>query len=113
MLPINTCLLSYEDPLGRRPFESWFNKLNPVAAAKVAVALTRLERGNVAHVKRVSGGVQELKIDHGPGYRVYFGREGRKVVILLAGATKKRQQADIRAARNRRKDHRERSRRDE
>lgn len=85
-------------PDGRSPFEGWFSGLDPVARAKVTVALSRLEQGNVSNVKSVGGGVLELRIDFGPGYRVYFGRDGRVLVILLSGGTKKRQQSDIAAA---------------
>lgn len=83
---------------GRHPFEDWFTALDPTARAKVTVALGRLEQGNVSNVKSVGGGVQELRIDFGPGYRVYFGRDGAVLVILLTGGTKKRQQNDIAAA---------------
>jgi putative addiction module killer protein len=114
VLPIESGhVLSYEDALGRSSFDAWFNKLPPVAAAKVAVTLTRLERGNVSNVKSVGAGVHELKIDHGPGYRVYFGRDGDMVIILLGGGTKKKQQADIKAARSRWKDYKARKRKEQ
>ena len=77
------------------PFADWFNDLDAQAAARIVVALNRLQRGNVSNVKGVGGGLQELKIDHGPGYRVYFGIVGNVLVILLGGGTKKRQQRDI------------------
>lgn len=63
------------------------------------MALARLEQGNVSNVKSVGEGVLEYRIDWGPGYRVYFGREGAVLVILLSGGTKKRQQRDIAEAR--------------
>jgi putative addiction module killer protein len=88
----------YTDLHGRSPFQQWFEDLNARAAAKVTVALTRLEQGNVSSVKGVGGGVLELRIDYGPGYRVYFGKDGAHVVILLGGGTKKRQNRDIRTA---------------
>jgi putative addiction module killer protein len=72
--------------------------LNSQAAAKVATALTRLALGNVSNVKGVGSGVLELRIDFGPGYRVYFGKDGERLIILLGGGTKKRQQNDINAA---------------
>ena len=72
--------------------------LNAAAAAKVAVALARLEQGNLSNAKGVGEGVLEYRINFGPGYRVYFGRDGEVVVILLTGGTKKRQQRDIDAA---------------
>jgi putative addiction module killer protein len=88
----------YLDRQGRNPYKVWFDRLNPQAAAKVATALTRLALGNVSNVKGVGSGVFELKIDFGPGYRVYFGKDGEHLVILLGGGTKKRQQRDIAAA---------------
>lgn len=67
-------------------------------AAKVATALTRLAGGNFSNVKGVGAGVFEYRIDFGPGYRVYFGKDGERLVILLGGGSKKRQQRDINAA---------------
>ncbi len=64
----------------------------------MAVALVRLEGGNLSNVKTVGEGVLEYRIDWGPGYRVYFGRDGETLVILLTGGTKKRQQRDIERA---------------
>lgn len=80
---------------GRQPFADWFARLEPVARAKVTRALARTEQGNLSNVKSVGEGVLEYKINFGPGYRVYFGRDGDTLVILLTGGTKKRQQRDI------------------
>ena len=80
---------------GQSPFESWFSDLDAAAAAKVSVALVRLGQGNTSNAKSVGEGVLEYRIDWGPGYRVYFGRDGEVLVILLTGGTKKRQQRDI------------------
>jgi putative addiction module killer protein len=88
----------YVAPNGLQPFAVWFADLEPVARAKVARAIVRLEQGNFSNVKSVGGGVLEYRIDFGPGYRVYFGRDGETLVILLTGGTKKRQQRDIDAA---------------
>jgi putative addiction module killer protein len=82
----------------RQPFASWFADLDPIARAKVTRAIARLEQGNISNVKSVGEGVLEYRIDFGPGYRVYFGRDGEALVILLTGGTKKRQQRDIDAA---------------
>jgi putative addiction module killer protein len=82
----------------RQPFAEWFADLEPAARAKVTRAIARLEQGNVSNVKSVGEGVLEYRIDFGPGYRVYFGRDGEALVILLRGGTKKRQQRDIEAA---------------
>jgi putative addiction module killer protein len=80
---------------GKSPFEQWYSGLDTAAGAKVAVALARLEQGNLSNVKPVGESVLEYRIDWGPGYRVYFGRDGAVLVILLTGGTKKRQQRDI------------------
>jgi putative addiction module killer protein len=91
-------LLYYVESDGRSPFEQWFASLDAAAAAKLSVALARLEQGNLANAKAVGAGVLEYRIDWGPGYRVYFGRDGEALVILLIGGTKRRQQADIETA---------------
>ncbi|HEX4771289.1 MAG TPA: type II toxin-antitoxin system RelE/ParE family toxin [Bryobacteraceae bacterium] len=88
----------YNDRDGRSPYAVWFNRLNAQAAAKVATALTRLAQGNFSNVKGVGSGVFESRIDFGPGYRVYFGKDGDRLVILLGGGTKKHQQQDIETA---------------
>jgi putative addiction module killer protein len=84
---------------GEQPFADWFADMEPVARAKVTRAIARLEQGNLSNVKSVGEGVLECRIDFGPGYRVYFGRDGEALVILLTGGTKKRQQRDIDSAR--------------
>ena len=83
---------------GRSPFAEWFDDLDPVTAARVDRHLRRVEAGNFAAAKSLHDGVFELRLDFGPGYRVYYGREGRIVVILLGGGSKRRQDADIAAA---------------
>ena len=88
----------YLDPAGRSPYARWFQGLHAPAAAKVATALYRLALGNLSNVKSVGAGVYECKIDFGPGYRVYFGREGERDIILLGGSDKRRQRAAIAAA---------------
>lgn len=75
-----------------------FSGLDAAAAAKVSVALARVEQGNLSNVKGVGEGVLEYRIDWGPGCRVYFGRGGDVLVILLTGGTKRRQQRDIETA---------------
>ena len=70
--------------------------------------LARIEQGNLSNVKGVGQGVLEYRLDFGPGYRVYFGRDGEVLVILLAGGTKKRQQRDIEAAQARWVDYKQR-----
>ena len=103
-------LREYIDPLGRSPFGRWRAALDVQARAKVSIALERLSAGNISHVKSLGEGVSELKIDFGPGYRTYFGRDGVTVVILLGGGTKKRQQRDIADAQDRWADYKRRKR---
>ena len=101
-------ILEYIDAEGRSPYARWFNRLDARAAAKVATALVRVEQGNLSNAKSVGGGVLECRIDFGPGYRVYFGRDGHTVIILLGGGIKKRQQKDIRSERDLWKEYRHR-----
>jgi putative addiction module killer protein len=82
--------------------------LDAVAAAKVTTAVRRVELGKFSNVKGVGGGVFEYRIDFGPGYRVYFGKDGETVVILLGGGTKKRQDRDIATAHARWSDYKQR-----
>lgn len=80
-------------------FAEWIDNLRERAgAAKVLRRLARLERGNPGNVAPVGEGVSELKIDLGPGYRVYFGQRGQELVIILAGGDKSSQERDIKAA---------------
>jgi putative addiction module killer protein len=83
---------------GRSPFAEWFDDLDPVTAARVDRYIRRLESGNFGAAKVLREGVSELRLDFGPGYRVYFGRDGRTLILLLAGGSKRRQDADIAAA---------------
>ena len=80
---------------GKSPFADWFNGLDAHAANKVNVYLTRIEQGNFSNLKPIKGAFQEVIIDWGPGYRVYIGKDGDKLIILLGGGYKKRQQKDI------------------
>jgi putative addiction module killer protein len=88
----------YLDANGRSPFGRWFADLDATTAARVTTALVRIGLGNFANAKSVGGGVHEWRLDHGPGYRIYFGMDGGELVILLAGGTKRRQGQDIAAA---------------
>jgi putative addiction module killer protein len=86
------------DTNGRSLYAAWFDSLNAEAAAKVTTAVTRISLGNFSNVEGVGSGVFEYKLDFGPGYRIYFGKDGDKLVILLGGGMKKRQARDISAA---------------
>ena len=98
----------YLETNGPSPFAEWFDRLPEEAGAKVAVALARMGQGNLSNVKGVGDGVFEYRIDFGAGFRVYFGKDGEKLIILLCGGTKKKQQRDIDAAKIRWKDYKRR-----
>ena len=83
---------------GRSPFAEWFDELDAVTAAQVDRYLRRLESGNFGAAKVLGEGVSELRLNFGPGYRVYFGRDGKTLIILLGGGSKRRQDAEIAAA---------------
>ncbi len=101
-------VLEYLGAEEESPFAAWFGTLNAMAAAKVATALYRLEQGNFSNVEGVGSGVFEYKIHFGPGYRVYFGKDGDRIVILLGGGSKKKQSADIAVAISRWQDYKRR-----
>ena len=90
-------VVEYVGEDGSNPYKRWFDGLHPQAATKVAAARARLELGNTSNVKRI-GAISEYRIDWGPGYRLYLGRDGEALIILLVGGTKRRQQADIEKA---------------
>lgn len=79
---------------GSNPFKSWFDGLDHQTAAKVATATLRLELGNTSNLKWI-GKIGEYRIDWGPGYRIYCGRDGQELILLLAGGTKRQQQKDV------------------
>lgn len=101
-------ILQYLASTGENPFSEWFDGLDAQAAAKVTIALARMEQGNLSNSKAVGGGVFEYRIDFGPGYRLYSGRDGEAIMVLLAGGTKKRQSSDIAIALARWSDYRRR-----
>ena len=103
-------LEEYLDSDGISPFKRWFDGLDAQPAARVTMALARMAQGNLSNTKGVGAGVQEFRIDAGPGYRVYFGRDGETLIILLAGGTKRRQQKDVEAAQMRWADYKRRKR---
>ena len=80
-------------------FAKWLDALKDIRArARIIVRIERLAAGNPGDVKSIGGGVSELRIDYGPGYRVYYKKHGRQVVILLAGGDKRTQSKDIKTA---------------
>jgi putative addiction module killer protein len=82
---------------GSAPFGAWFDRLDHHAAAKVATAIARVSAGNTSSIKWFSG-IGEIRIDWGPGYRVYLAKDGEALILLFCGGAKKRQQADIETA---------------
>ncbi len=90
----------YVTPDGQCPFNVWFGRLKDSRAkVKIDVRIERLAQGNWGDCKNVRGGVYELRIDFGPGYRVYFGKAGTDLILLLCGGDKSSQQRDIAEAR--------------
>ena len=84
---------------GREPFSEWLASLRDIKArAKIRVRLDRVSLGNLGDCHGVGEGVQELRIDYGPGSRVYFGLEGQTIVLLLCGGDKSTQTKDIETA---------------
>jgi putative addiction module killer protein len=84
---------------GKSPFEDWLDSLRDMKAiSKINNRLRRVKLGNFGDYRSVGEGVCELRIDHGPGYRVYFGQVGTTIILLLCGGDKSTQTQDIRKA---------------
>ncbi len=89
-------------------YAKWFSGLRDrVARARIDIRIRRLSLGNTGDAKPVGDGVSELRVDHGPGYRVYFIQRGEVVIVLLAGGDKSTQDKDIRTAKALAKDLKE------
>lgn len=85
---------------GKIPYSLWLHSLKDIRArAVIRVRLNRIRLGNFGDCKPVGDGVKELRIDHGPGYRVYFGLVDQRIVLLLCGGDKSSQERDIEKAR--------------
>jgi len=92
-------LKHYIDPEGQNQFTKWLNSLkDKQALSKIAARLLRLENGNFGDCKPVGEGVWELRIDSGPGYRVYYAIQGKRVILLCDGGDKSTQTTDIKNA---------------
>ena len=92
-------VLIYKDDEGYVPYADWLNKLSDKhAKVRVLVRIGRMAAGNFGDCKPVADGVWELRIDWGPGYRVYYAQAGKRLVLLLTGGDKRKQQTDIAAA---------------
>ncbi len=91
----------YQDEFGKVPYSSWIQSLqkrDPQAAAKVSIRIMRAEAGNFGDHKYEREGVWALRINYGPGYRLYYAAEDRKIILLLAGGDKTTQRADLKKA---------------
>ena len=89
----------YLSPDGEDPYKKWLAELaDKQARARVLVRVLRIKAGNFGDCKPLQDGVWELRIDHGPGYRVYYAQAGKRLILLLAGGDKRKQQADIEKA---------------
>lgn len=110
MQPAEYSLRLYIAANGKRPFAEWLCSLSDRnAAARVQIRLERLRLGNFGDARSLGKGLSELRIDIGPGYRVYFMVEGKAVVLLFCGGDKTTQQKDIRRAREYLTDYRRRT----
>jgi putative addiction module killer protein len=89
----------YLTPSGEDPYQQWYMRLKDnTAKARITTRVMRLAADLPGDCKPVAKGVWELRIDHGPGYRIYYAKAGRQLILLLLGADKRRQQADIERA---------------
>ncbi|MCQ0990625.1 type II toxin-antitoxin system RelE/ParE family toxin [Jiella marina] len=95
-----TELVYYTDENGHSQITDWLEELDRQASKRVILALDHLEAGNTGKLKSLRGGLYELRVSHGPGYRVYLGQEGDRLIILLCGGTKRQQDQDIKRARS-------------
>lgn len=101
-------LIIYESIDGLFPFEEWLSHLRDIAGrAVIRKRLNRVRLGNLGDAKSVGDGVLELRIDFGPGYRVYFSEDGPRIVVLLCGGDKATQAKDIEQAKSYLKNYRE------
>ena len=92
-------ILQYQTATGRVPFREWLLSLkDEVARARIRVQIDRLKLGNTGDTKPIGEGVLELRLHFGPGFRIYFGQDGAKFIILLCGGDKSDQHRDIKRA---------------
>jgi len=94
-------LIEFLDDRDRSPFAEWRDGLDPSVRVRIEISLARVASGNLSALKGVGSGVLEMRLNFGPGYRVYLAREGDQLIILLGGGTKRRQQHDIETAKSR------------
>lgn len=92
-------VIVYRNEAGNEPFTNWLNRLrDPATRRRILQRLLRVESGHYGDSKAVGNGVHELRFFFGPGYRVYFGEDGDKIVVLLCGGDKDSQSRDIQQA---------------
>ncbi|MBC2696715.1 MAG: type II toxin-antitoxin system RelE/ParE family toxin [Desulfobacteraceae bacterium] len=109
METISKAIKEYLNSNGKNPFRAWLESLKDTKArAKIRIRINRIRLGNMGDYKSVGNGVYELRIDYGPGYRIYFGEKGKILVILLCGGNKRTQSSDIEKAQGYWKDYKRR-----
>ncbi len=102
-------VVAYQTREGQVPFNEWLDELDDQnAVARILARLARVRQGNPGDCKSLGEGVSELRVDYGPGYRVYIGQKGRTLVILLCGRDKRTQERDIQRAKRYWQDYRQR-----
>jgi putative addiction module killer protein len=88
----------YRSLNGRCPFNEWFQGLDHLTGLKITRAVTQMEQGNFSNSRSVGDGVMERRIHSDPGFRIYYGRVGHTVILLIGGGTRRTQKADIQRA---------------
>ncbi len=100
----------YVADTGKKPFKEWLEGLKDLSGrAKIRVRLDRVRLGNLGDNRSVGEGVLELRIDYGPGYRIYFALDGNRLILLLLGGDKSSQERDITKAKEYWRNHQRRS----
>ena len=111
---MNQTILNYVLPTGKIPLEEWLAQLTDIKGrAKIRARINRLRSGNPGNCRTVASGIMELKIDFGPGYRVYYARVGNTIILLLCGGDKTTQSTDIKTAIDFLSDYKRRAKDDE
>lgn len=106
---MNNTINEYEDKQGNSPYADWLTNLRDARAkAKIIMRVDRMELGLFGDSEPIGDGLSELRIHYGPGYRVYYGKEGQQVYLLLCGGDKSSQKKDIKKAKTFWKDHKRR-----
>lgn len=109
MRVLERAIQEYVSTTGKNPFRGWYNRLKDMRAKVIIEArLTRVSHGNLGQCRSIGQDVMELKIDFGPGYRVYFAQDGDKIIVLLLGGDKSTQSKDIKLAKSYWQEYKER-----